>query len=196
MNLAIRGVEANLGAQWADSFHADQHRGLKADFVLAKPSELARALEALVPERNDFAHGVTPAEEAIADDEAPLHALWKRLTTALAPLGECELVSQVDLNDFDSAQDRVSYKVRLHQGASDRFRVADRWVRGRLEADWCYLLQPAAHPLALSPLVLCRYDDQAGLHQLYLARAFTLEPGGKVEAMAVTSAAKIKVQAP
>lgn len=37
MNLAIRGIEANLGAKWGDSFHDDQHPGLKADFVLANP---------------------------------------------------------------------------------------------------------------------------------------------------------------
>jgi type I restriction enzyme M protein len=37
MNLAIRGIEANLGTKWADSFHEDLHAGLKADFVLANP---------------------------------------------------------------------------------------------------------------------------------------------------------------
>lgn len=37
MNLAIRGVEANLGQQWADTFSNDLHKGLKADFILANP---------------------------------------------------------------------------------------------------------------------------------------------------------------
>jgi type I restriction enzyme M protein len=37
MNLAIRGIEADLGARWADTFHADLHRDLRADFVLANP---------------------------------------------------------------------------------------------------------------------------------------------------------------
>ncbi len=37
MNLAIRGIEANLGPQWGDTFHDNKHRGLKADFVLANP---------------------------------------------------------------------------------------------------------------------------------------------------------------
>jgi len=37
MNLAIRGIEANLGPKWADTFHEDLHPGLKADFVLANP---------------------------------------------------------------------------------------------------------------------------------------------------------------
>ncbi|WP_404363306.1 N-6 DNA methylase [Corallococcus coralloides] len=37
MNLAIRGIDANLGAENADSFHRDQHKDLKADYVLANP---------------------------------------------------------------------------------------------------------------------------------------------------------------
>jgi hypothetical protein len=37
MNLAIRGVECDLGKEPADSFHKDQHPDLKADYVLANP---------------------------------------------------------------------------------------------------------------------------------------------------------------
>jgi type I restriction enzyme M protein len=37
MNLAIRGIDANLGPQQADSFHNDLHKDLKADFVMANP---------------------------------------------------------------------------------------------------------------------------------------------------------------
>ena len=37
MNLAIRGIEANLGAQPADSFLRNLHPDLKADFILANP---------------------------------------------------------------------------------------------------------------------------------------------------------------
>jgi len=37
MNLAIRGIEANLGSQPADSFLRDLHPDLKADYVLANP---------------------------------------------------------------------------------------------------------------------------------------------------------------
>jgi len=37
MNLAIRGIEANLGTEHADSFHRDVHKDLKADYVLANP---------------------------------------------------------------------------------------------------------------------------------------------------------------
>jgi type I restriction enzyme M protein len=37
MNLAIRGIEADLGPRWGDSFHEDLHSDLKADYILANP---------------------------------------------------------------------------------------------------------------------------------------------------------------
>jgi type I restriction enzyme M protein len=37
MNLAIRGIEGNLGKEHADTFHRDMHPDLKADFCLANP---------------------------------------------------------------------------------------------------------------------------------------------------------------
>ena len=37
MNLAIRGIACNLGEMAADTFHYDQHKDLKADFIMANP---------------------------------------------------------------------------------------------------------------------------------------------------------------
>lgn len=37
MNLAIRGIDANLGKEHADTFHNDLHPDLKADYILANP---------------------------------------------------------------------------------------------------------------------------------------------------------------
>lgn len=37
MNLAIRGIEGNIGEHHADTFHNDLHKTLKADFILANP---------------------------------------------------------------------------------------------------------------------------------------------------------------
>lgn len=37
MNLAIRGIDSNLGKEQADTFHHDLHPDLKADYVLANP---------------------------------------------------------------------------------------------------------------------------------------------------------------
>ncbi|MFY2157738.1 type I restriction-modification system subunit M [Cytobacillus firmus] len=37
MNLAIRGLDGNIGDHHADTFHDDQHKTLKADYILANP---------------------------------------------------------------------------------------------------------------------------------------------------------------
>jgi type I restriction enzyme M protein len=37
MNLAIRGIEGNIGPHQADTFHNDLHKDLKANFILANP---------------------------------------------------------------------------------------------------------------------------------------------------------------
>ncbi|MCR9291862.1 MAG: type I restriction-modification system subunit M [bacterium] len=37
MNLAIRGIEGNLGPEHADTFRRDLHKDLKADYVIANP---------------------------------------------------------------------------------------------------------------------------------------------------------------
>lgn len=37
MNLAIRGIEADLGLEAADTFHKDLHPDLRADYILANP---------------------------------------------------------------------------------------------------------------------------------------------------------------
>jgi type I restriction enzyme M protein len=37
MNFAIRGIEGNIGQHHADTFHNDQHKDLKADFIIANP---------------------------------------------------------------------------------------------------------------------------------------------------------------
>lgn len=37
MNLAIRGLEGNIGGEHADTFHNDLHKNIKADYILANP---------------------------------------------------------------------------------------------------------------------------------------------------------------
>jgi type I restriction enzyme M protein len=37
MNLAIRGIEGDLGKEPADSFHKDQHPDMKFEYILANP---------------------------------------------------------------------------------------------------------------------------------------------------------------
>ncbi len=37
MNLAIRGIDSHIGSHYADTFHNDLHKDLRADFILANP---------------------------------------------------------------------------------------------------------------------------------------------------------------
>jgi type I restriction enzyme M protein len=63
MNLAIHGITGDLGPKWEDTFYADRHPDLKADFVLANPpfnmSDWARSVE-----DPRWRHGVPPAGNA------------------------------------------------------------------------------------------------------------------------------------
>ena len=63
MNLAIHGISGDLAGRWEDTFYADRHPGIKADFILANPpfnmSDWAR--------RSDdprWRYGVPPAGNA------------------------------------------------------------------------------------------------------------------------------------
>ena len=83
MNIAIRGIEANLGPENADAFHRDLHADLKADYVLANPPfndsdwggdrlrEDVRWKHGVPPARNanfawvqHFVHHLTPTGQA------------------------------------------------------------------------------------------------------------------------------------
>jgi type I restriction enzyme M protein len=63
MNLAIHGIGADLSTRWEDTFHADKHPDVKADYILANPpfnmSDWAR-------NTNDprWRYGVPPAGNA------------------------------------------------------------------------------------------------------------------------------------
>jgi type I restriction enzyme M protein len=65
MNLAIRGIEANLGEQWADSFTNDQHKDLRADFILANPPfNISNWKGDLLREDARWKYGVPPVKNA------------------------------------------------------------------------------------------------------------------------------------
>jgi type I restriction enzyme M protein len=65
MNLAIRGIEANLGGENADSFHRDLHPDLKADYILANPPfNMSDWGGERLREDKRWAYGVPPAGNA------------------------------------------------------------------------------------------------------------------------------------
>ncbi|MCB5292068.1 type I restriction-modification system subunit M [Arthrobacter sp. SO3] len=66
MNLAIRGIEANLGAEWGDSFADDKHKDLRADFIITNPpfgNKVYWAADALQSETKRFPYGIPPASK-------------------------------------------------------------------------------------------------------------------------------------
>ena len=67
MNLAVRGISANLGDRPADSFASDQHPDLKADFIMANPPfnlKYWRAENELTDDSRWMGYDVPPASNA------------------------------------------------------------------------------------------------------------------------------------
>lgn len=65
MNLAIRGIEANLGDQPADTFTRDLHPDLKADYILANPPfNISDWSGKLLRKDVRWKHGVPPVGNA------------------------------------------------------------------------------------------------------------------------------------
>ena len=65
MNLAIRGLEGNLGTSYADTFFDDQHPTLKADFIMANPPfNLDKWGQPQLLEAVRWKYGIPPAGNA------------------------------------------------------------------------------------------------------------------------------------
>lgn len=65
MNLAIRGLEGNLGKTFADTFFDDQHPTLKADYIMANPPfNLSDWGQSSLLEDVRWKYGVPPASNA------------------------------------------------------------------------------------------------------------------------------------
>jgi len=64
MNLAIRGIDYDLGTEYADTFMKDQHPDLKADFILANPPFNLEWDAGKLAEDNRFHYGMPPAKNA------------------------------------------------------------------------------------------------------------------------------------
>ncbi len=62
MNLAIRGIDYDLGTEYADTFMKDQHPDLKADFILANPPFNLEWDAGKLAEDKRFIYGMPPAK--------------------------------------------------------------------------------------------------------------------------------------
>lgn len=85
MNLAIRGIEANLGQYNADTFTNDQHKTLKADYVLANPPFNMDWPQAQVASDVRWKYGLPPSANAN-------YAWMQHMIHHLAPGGKLGLV--------------------------------------------------------------------------------------------------------
>ena len=64
MNLAIRGIDYDLGLEYADTFMKDQHPDLKADFILANPPFNLEWDAGKLSEDKRWKYGIPPAKNA------------------------------------------------------------------------------------------------------------------------------------
>jgi len=64
MNLAIRGMDYDLGAEHGDTFFKDQHPDLKADFILANPPFNLEWDAGKLAEDKRWKYGIPPAKNA------------------------------------------------------------------------------------------------------------------------------------
>ena len=85
MNLAIRGIEANLGQYNADTFTNDQHKTLKANYVLANPPFNMEWPQAQVANDVRWKYGLPPSANAN-------YAWMQHMIHHLAPGGKLGLV--------------------------------------------------------------------------------------------------------
>ncbi len=81
MNLALRGIEADFGPQWGDTFANDLHPDLRADFILANPpfNDSDWGQPALVDDKR-WVYGTPPAGNAN-------YAWLQHMVHHLAPTG-------------------------------------------------------------------------------------------------------------
>ena len=86
MNLAIRGIDANLGEYQADTFFNDLHPTLKSDFIMANPPfNLSNWGQDKLKEDKRWKYGVPPAGNAN-------YAWIQHMIHHLAPNGKIGLV--------------------------------------------------------------------------------------------------------
>ena len=155
-------------------------------------SELAKELaQRIIPYRNTFAHGVTEDEAQLLEHEAPIHQAWQKLLKGLAPLRETELVTVAAVGL--GVGEEFCYRLRLHQGAQERFPITERTMTLRLREHWSYLLRPGQPPLSLAPFVACAFVKEKERQEVLFAKGIVLNSGDKTELAGVASQSKLKL---
>ncbi len=110
MNLAIRGIDGNLGERDADTFKNDAHKNLKADFILANPP-FNQKRYALKTDDVRWKFGVPPEGNAN-------YAWIQHIISKLAPKGSAAFVMNNGSLSSDGQQKEIR-KVILENGLVD-----------------------------------------------------------------------------
>lgn len=86
MNLAIRGIDGNIGTHNADTFHNDLHKGLRADYILANPPfNISEWGQEKLTEDSRWEYGIPPKGNAN-------YAWIQHMVSKLAPEGTAGFV--------------------------------------------------------------------------------------------------------
>lgn len=102
MNLAIRGLEGDLGKTYADTFFDDQHPALKADYIMANPPFNLKAWgQSSLIEDVRWKYGVPP--------EGNANFAWiQHMIHHLSPIGKIGLVlANGALSSQSSGEDEI-----------------------------------------------------------------------------------------
>lgn len=84
MNLAIHGLNANLGPRWGDTFSLDLHPGVQMDYVMANPPFNIKDWNRIESDSR-WAYGVPPAKNAN-------YAWMQHIISKLKPTGAAAVV--------------------------------------------------------------------------------------------------------
>lgn len=116
MNLALRGIEADLGDRSADSFSQDLHGDLRADFVLANPPfNQKKWWNAKLQHDPRWKYGLPPIDTG--DQKGNANFAWiQHFVYHLAPKGTAGFVMA---NGANSAKDRGQDEIRKKLIAAD-----------------------------------------------------------------------------
>jgi methylase of polypeptide subunit release factors len=168
MNLAIRGISANLGAAAKDTFGNDQHETLKADFIMANPpfnQKDWRASDELVDDHRWKAtkhHQLVIRSEVITDFSDEIINLYNELREEMASFGEMGidfeekafydiLISLAQKYDFSYPEDKLTDLAKeVKKVIDDKAKYTD-WnkrddIKAELHFDLIILLDEWGYP--------------------------------------------------
>lgn len=113
MNLAIRGIDANLGDAPGDTFHDDKHKALRVDYILANPPfNISDYGQPSLLEDPRWIYGIPPVGNAN-------YAWIEHMYSKLAPKGIAGFVLANGSLSTSAKQEYDIRKAMLEEGVID-----------------------------------------------------------------------------